>query len=194
MLLFTGMPRSGTGFISKLLTEAGIPCGHESVYGFDKQGTKGEVIKVNFGKQGNWKAESSFMAAPFLEGHDVIHITRNPLRVISSLIENKALKQDDQYTKFVYQNLPTLKNYEGIDKYLHFYIEWNKMIEPHPRHKIEDINKDKEKWLSQFIKPEKIYTNETYNRRTKPNYLNETPESKLKEDFIKTANRYGYII
>jgi tetratricopeptide (TPR) repeat protein len=70
-LVFTGPGRSGTGYISRLLTEAGILCGHEIVFG-------------PYTTSIDWRefdADSSWLAVPWLStlGADVlvVHLTRD---------------------------------------------------------------------------------------------------------------------
>jgi len=192
MKIITGCPRSGTGFMSKLFSYAGIPCGHEQIYGCD----------VGY-RTVNFEAESSWMAMPFLRRHkDIIHITRDPLKVISSLWGMEGLENiEDDYISFVYHHLPDIAEYSGLEKYMYFYTEWNKAIEKHTdnRYKLEDINKDKRKFISQFIEPEEIYVKEDYNgfvsrRKEEPPKLTlkDLPRGKVKRQFKKLSKRYGY--
>ena len=193
MIIITSCPRSGTGFMAKLFTFAGIPCGHEQIYGF------GEGHKVLYPK-----ADSSFMAVPFLKRHkEILHIVREPLKVVSSLWAMKGLELEyvDKYMGFVFDNLPSLHDYEGLERYMHFYIEWNKKIEEHTdnRYRLEDICKDKKGFISQFIEPKAIYEEEDYNSlksRTgqAPTQLKlkDMPKGKIKNEFIKLTKKYGY--
>jgi len=103
--------------MARLLTLAGIPCGHESI--FDWKGVRwaekriaGEVplelsnISTIRLENGTWssvsewlsdvesiQAESSYMAAPFLSvpflrNTSVIHVVRHPIRVVHSFCNN----------------------------------------------------------------------------------------------------------
>lgn len=75
----TGSGRCGTKYMSRLLTSAGAPCGHEQVF--------------NAGGAGAWpddvRADSSWMAATMLDRVDVpvVLLTRHPLAVVRSWVE-----------------------------------------------------------------------------------------------------------
>ncbi len=130
MKIITGTPRCGTNFIASLFTQAGIPMGHECYYGLPYGGTWMETMR----------GEASWLAAPFLERHtDVIHIVRNPIKVISSMKHDKFLDEPfNPYAEFAIRHLPTILDYEGLDRYIHYWIEWNKKINGN-RYKLEDI-------------------------------------------------------
>lgn len=111
--LVTGTGRCGTVYMARLLTQLGIPCGHETF--FDYHGlsmAKGrlngstpfalsEVSTMQFSGQGAqllpvWLpdinkvvADSSYMAAPFIDdplfdATTILHVVRNPVKVINS--------------------------------------------------------------------------------------------------------------
>lgn len=115
--LVTGTGRCGTVGMAKLLTSAGIPCGHESF--FDSKGIHAALTRLNGEKRiklswvstnamepdGSWHptnewvdifavtSESSYFAAPYLdhealEGTKFIHIVRNPVKVVNSFVNS----------------------------------------------------------------------------------------------------------
>jgi hypothetical protein len=72
----TGSGRCGTKWVSTVLTAAGVPCGHEAVYGLDDAGWGGR-----------W-ADSSWMAACHLPvPYPVALLVRHPLAVVRSFVE-----------------------------------------------------------------------------------------------------------
>lgn len=75
----TGCGRSGTRYMSELLTAAGVPCGHEQAYNADGAGLWA------LGRQ----ADSSWMAATMLDWVDVpvVLLVRHPLAVVRSWVE-----------------------------------------------------------------------------------------------------------
>jgi hypothetical protein len=75
----TGSGRCGTKWMSKALTSAGVPCGHESVFGFNP-----EVVWPD-----DLVADSSWMAATRLDEVDVpvLLMVRHPLAVVRSFVE-----------------------------------------------------------------------------------------------------------
>lgn len=103
--LVTGTGRCGTVYMARFLTEIGITCGHEAVFGpkgiddATEKLTKDspQLATSNCSKDGdaswfdsnNVMAESSYMSAPYLdhpllEDTKVIHLIRDPLLVLSS--------------------------------------------------------------------------------------------------------------
>lgn len=81
-ILSTG--RAGSRYIAELLTQAGLPCGHERYYG------------VTDARMGGMLAESSYLALPRVEkGHfsgTCVHQVRDPLAVISSFMNGQMEK------------------------------------------------------------------------------------------------------
>lgn len=213
--LVVGTGRCGTVSMSRLLTQAGVPCGHESI--FDSQGIKKatERLKTNTfaesftSSRDGWKipskieADSSYMAVPFLDfsifkNTKIIHIVRNPFKVISSFIYgvkhfqgNEAVKEWDNFIKF---HLPSIKNFETpIEKAAHFYVQWNKMIKADFIHKIEDDPKNLLEKLSLPI--DNIYTNKANSYDyDKIITLKDIPEGDVKEELIAIALQYGYVV
>lgn len=75
--VIVGSGRCGTGYISAVLTAAGIACGHEAWWNPQDERTAGLV------------GDASWCAVPHLAAFDgtVWHQTRHPLAVIASLAE-----------------------------------------------------------------------------------------------------------
>jgi hypothetical protein len=163
--IVTGTGRCGTLNVAHNLTKAGIHCGHESI--FNVGGIEDARARLNGEKKiyasdistklkdgSIWfdplliKADSTYMAAPFLnsdllEDTIIIHLVRDPLKVISSFVKNLKYFHDlnTDWEKFMCQHLPSIKHYEEpIKRACEYYIQWNKMIAPYAkiRHNIED--------------------------------------------------------
>lgn len=170
-----GCPRSGTGYLSRLLEEAGVKCGHEdvfSIFSFD-------CLFYGLAKPA-YEADSSFLAAPYLgiyknTNTKIIHITRHPLKVISSLMNldffsqerDATYKHHQLFVMHIYTNLPNLQSYKHqIDKCAYFYLEWNNLIEQNKtslditRFKLEDIAESPNNFLGQ-IDDELVITKST---------------------------------
>jgi len=104
--IITGVGRSGTTYLARLLTSMNMPCGHESIFDYSDERTikerllnnqKRVISTVSTQKRTKWidpqeiKADSSYLSAPYLwwpELSDVkiIHVYRNPILVARSLI------------------------------------------------------------------------------------------------------------
>ena len=78
-----GTGRSGTGYMSRLLTACGIPCGHEQVFG-PAQATRAKPVVW-----GKWEADASWLAVPRLPmlGVPVVLVTRHPLPTVRSMVQ-----------------------------------------------------------------------------------------------------------
>lgn len=187
-MIITGCPRSGTGYIAKLFTHAGIPCGHEQKYYNYQSVNLTSHVK-------NPQAESSWLAIPHLHKYkNILHIVREPMKVISSMMNVDFLQEGEM--EFVAEALPDILKLEGIERYVYFWTQWNMLIEKHTdkRYRIEDINKDPRKFITQFIEPKVIYINNHYNTWGKyiVKTIDEIPNGSIKRDFIKRMLKYGY--
>ncbi|MEI8270832.1 MAG: hypothetical protein WCG45_05710 [bacterium] len=160
MYLVVGTGRCGSVYMARLLTSLGIPCSHEAIFNykgldFAKKVLIGEApletsfcsthdILNNEEKLEDWLegeiiAESSYMAAPFLNESflnevKIIHVVRNPFKVISSFTEDVKFFEDGaiykEWKDFVFFHLPELKKIKDpIEMACYFYVTWNRMIE-----------------------------------------------------------------
>jgi hypothetical protein len=183
-----GTGRSGTVFMAKLLTSLGIPCGHETIFQCDGMeynlarlqnspempslsvsmvAKRASINETWFGKNRRIEADSSYMAAPFLDHAcltetKIIHVVRHPLKVINSFVNgfgyfksdshkidavpNGWLYSPGEYHRFMYQYVPELysDSLSPIEKASIYYVKWNEMIEKksvgkeYYLHKLED--------------------------------------------------------
>ncbi|NIQ15395.1 MAG: hypothetical protein GTO02_13665, partial [Candidatus Dadabacteria bacterium] len=152
--IVTGTGRCGTMFMSKLLTSAGIDCGHEVI--FTNEGL--EAAKQNLFLNKETVAESSYMAAPYLNDPilseaTIIHLVRQPMKVINSFVvaycyflsgQASCKKNPYQWTyayppgadpefkfmRFIYSHIPDLcKKMSPVERAALYYIKWNQLIE-----------------------------------------------------------------
>ena len=126
--VIVGTGRCGTGYMSKLLTNAGVPCGHESIYTVDG------IIKPLKTLSG----DSSWLAVPHLSKlkgtkTKVIHIVRDPLKVFRSwlfdqnnIISLKPTKINSPYNDYIRKAYPSIdKQNSQIDKAAVYYMGCN---------------------------------------------------------------------
>jgi len=230
--LVVGLPRSGTTYMARLLASVNVMCGHESI--FTPNGLEEAKNKILYGqristslvsninvlenqKYDDWfdpekiQAESSYMAAPYLNDEciidsKIIHVVRNPLKVISSLYFDLIFfnyDQMDEWKAFVLNHLPELKLIKNeIERACYFYLCWNQMIEKskytkeYLLHKVENqCNQN----LIDFLKiehPKTFFSNTTMNSwkkdRQKDITFNDIPNGTIKKDFIEMSIKYGY--
>lgn len=149
-LVVTGCGRSGTGYMSRLLTDIGVLCGHEYVFNarfIETQTYKPPIV-------GTYIADASWVAAGLLtECEDLLtvkwiwHQTRNPVRVIRSLMGTKQFDRDPpgRYADYVYHHFPEMVDMTPTERCMRYWVVWNKMTERlvsrygYVRYRIEDM-------------------------------------------------------
>lgn len=233
--LITGTGRCGTTYMARLLTSLGYMCGHESIfttYGINAAENKiyfQEPIETSVCSTKNlivnepyedWfdpnsvKAESSYMAAPFLtekflKSTKIIHLVRNPLNVLSSFLYDVKFfdyeeNNMDKYKNFVLKYLPEITSIENhVERACYYYICWNQMIEKskytkkYLLHKVENQCNDE---LCDFLgiaMPDNFFSDSSMNswKRDRENNLtlDDIPNGLIKQDFIKLMSNYGYL-
>lgn len=134
-LLVVGCPRSGTGWAARVLTAAGVPCGHEARFhrnriGLDRVGLN--RVRALVGPR--LVAESSWLAVPALDhlgDRAVVHAVRHPLGVVASLLGIDFFRDPDQapWRRVVEDHLP-LTGDPLVDG-MRFWTAWNRRVEPH---------------------------------------------------------------
>lgn len=140
--LITGTGRSGTVYLSRLLTSLDIPCGHECIFNnkdnfldrllYPEKRELSLCSRMNFLNNTEiscWVdpsktiAESSYLMVPYLnidELKDIplIHVVRNPFKVISSFVLDlnyfspESEIGDEDWQAKIYNFLPELKDIE----------------------------------------------------------------------------------
>lgn len=113
-------PRSGTGYVAQVVNAAGVPCGHESVFGLD-----------GYGDWGTLRCDVSWLAAPLLpaESVRVAHQIRNPLRVVRSLV---GIRWGSSFREFAERNLPELAAAQSPTEWaVRLWCGWVEMCERH---------------------------------------------------------------
>ncbi|MFW5847918.1 MAG: hypothetical protein ACOCVF_03280 [bacterium] len=196
--VITGTGRCGTGYISKLLTEYGINCGHEAIFSYNG-------VRNKFGYTG----DASWLAAPYLQKYNgiVIHQVRHPLRVINSLLGIKFFDNSakNPYSKFAKHYCKTTN--DVLKDTMKFYILWNRMCEENAifRYQVEKIDKSFPQIIQTIIPNHKYDSKKAYNvlqntskkinTRNKEKYkLKDLPDGNLKSELVRLAADYGYIL
>lgn len=114
----TGTGRCGTGATARLLTDAGIRCGHEEV--FTKHGVRRHVGPVG---------DSSYLAVPHLDGFPgvVVHQVRQPLAVVRSLVGTGFMARRDLWTAPVLPLVDVVGDL--VEDTMAYVVTWNERIE-----------------------------------------------------------------
>jgi hypothetical protein len=118
-----------------VLSAAGVPCGHESVYG------------PAGGDWGGWRADASWLGAARLPlpGVRVAHQVRDPIAVVGSLLGSSWLSGrpgSDPYRAVAHRAVPGLAAAgSDIEAALLFWCEWTELIDRHAeaRWRVEDV-------------------------------------------------------
>ena len=199
--LITGTGRCGTGYMAQVLRSAGIKCGHEDVFGLGGLEYARQVM-------GDWEAESSWLAAPFLddpllEEVTVVHLVRDPKKVIDSWLGLGYLQGDSPvYHAWMCAHLPWLLSWADPEhRAAAIYIGWNKMIKDKTHatifHRVEDDPVVLLDRLQIDYRGKKLFSDKTYNtrrpRREADVTLQALPDS-LREALREMQHGYGYHI
>lgn len=210
-LIVVGTPRSGTVYMSKVLTELGIPCGHETIFnenGLNEDRNSWKLSSLSLETTGSWVdpqkivADSSYFAVPFLNQLKCkkIHVIRNPLKVVRSLTYGinyfSTSTPSNKWESFIYNYLPELnKTMSQLERSCLFYLRWNKMIKADFVYKLEDDLNLLTNYLNIPFKELKISnkTNTfTYEKVRKPLFLEEIPNGEIKNLFINYCLELNY--
>jgi hypothetical protein len=226
--LVTGTARSGTVFMARLLTSVGVPCAHEAVFGYDglqmaKRRLLGEKpIEPSWVSQsrmdkGQWEelerwmpdahqivAESSYMAAPFLadaclSGVRVIHVVRDPIKVVNSLCNYldyfRSPTPQNRYEEFVYERLPELAGDMGhYDRAALYWARWNRMVvAPALFHRVEDGPDPVLAFLGVTGTPFADTAVNSFKKPTSERFtINKIKSKAVMDEFLSLGVEYGY--
>ena len=128
-LVFTGTGACATGAYAQYVSQAGIACGHEKIFGpfgYTK-------ALENLAKENCLSAESSWLAAPYLDREEfgdavIVHLVRHPAKVIGTM--SRVRVGGGRYWLFAAVWEPTLLEYgHSWDGFAYRYVFWNRMIE-----------------------------------------------------------------
>ena len=204
-----GTGRSGTGFMSKLLTNNGIKCGHESIFGVtcDLNIYKKKMYNTDL------NADSSWLSVPFIDEitklNDCIkfiHVVRDPIKVIKSFIE-LDLFNDNNFSSSPYVTLinhySNLDYTSQIDRVISYYVTWFKKIEGSDINKIvinlENIDYGNlSNFLGVTINPLNEKVNTKVGKKSKiiieSELIKEVKDSPLYSELYEISKKYGYEI
>ena|GEM_PF-999598 len=136
--VIVGTPRSATAYTSELLSNLGLACGHEKYFKFEQSWQ-------NFLDDDRIHGDATWLARPFLQKFPpnvrILHQTRDPVKVINSLLQIQFLDLDEnetpmrtgarlRFTQFAYQHCPELSRHSTtLERTIWFYYYWNKAID-----------------------------------------------------------------
>ena len=228
--LITGTGRCGTVYFARFLTHLKIYCGHEAIFDYTgleeaKKKLAGELVlntsncslfnEVKKQETKDWfdsrnlSAESSYMAAPFLgesilNDVTVIHLIRNPFKVLSSWVLDMKIFSDQppdnfkKYKNFILEHVPKInKEKTEIERACRYIIEWNKLIELCQQRrvliKIEDYPYNKFLNIHSGIDRRNLFPNilvNSWNEREYDLSLYDIPKGNTRTEFLQFAKNF----
>jgi hypothetical protein len=226
--LIVGTGRCGTVHMSRLLTSLDIMCGHESVFNYRGinyarlvlQGIEpcklSLISKINMKQYDNWfdsntiKADSSLYGVPFLDekilkNTKILHLVRNPIKVVSSFFLDSDIFSNLNfgkcpYRKFIFDSLPELFAIKNlIERCVYYFNTWNNKILK-KKLMIHQVENGLDENLCNFlcIKKPQIYFDDKKTNTWKKNNnmikISDIPDGELKKEFLILSEKLGYNI
>jgi len=216
--IIAGCARSGTKYISVVLSKLGIPCSHEAYTTDGKKGKWQHKAKV-MQKLCYW-GDASWMIAPnihkFLSNTIVFHQLRNPVHVIRSMMGYHMLGTGrgkyNGRTKYANYALTagSIGNGKEIRQCMDYWLHWNDMIRQQLddwpltfQYKVEDLTSNRLRYIASLLGKTatfnecdevlKAVSKSTHHRRrAKKVCWSSLPEGMSKDLLKKEANWYGY--
>jgi len=253
--LVTATARSGTARMARVLTEVGIPCGHECIFGLGghamaeirldllgrgeastREYSASEYIQRNYSTdittsscstlkvygnatiEANYLpdplkiiADSSFMSAPslstpLLEQTKIIHLLRNPVKVINSMVNYcgffvRPLPQipSNPFSEYVKEYLKGINRLNPFEIASLHWISWNKMITDSGRvsytHRIEDPLEPLLEFLGKKehkVKQDNLFNTQMYGKFGRPLFRLGFIKEEIAVQLSTCASTFGY--
>jgi len=214
--VITGCGMSGTMGMSQLLNNAGIRTAFEEFFDagcmLEDMGTR----YVSWLSQTETAGEVSSLAAPVLpflqhESNDIaiIHVVRNPVAVLSSLMWQHHGVQNAWWSKYIKFNrrwMPQAAyDEEPLSFYMKYWLAWNEHVEPHAAYmtRIEDVRGGsamqdilsiiESPWNDRARNSLASYDTQ-YNHKPRDTSVSwrRIPDGQLKSLVLRKAMQYGY--
>lgn len=161
-----GCSRSGTTYMAKLLSELGLPCGHERIFNIWRVYGIGDLTDpmTAFFETESKQGDASFLSIPYLdqlpEGTVVLHQVRNPLEVIRSHMGIRFFADPYVPSMYLANEHPQIMDFfrthapqivhanTEIERCMRYWYYWNRMAErtedssgfTYMRYRIEDVD------------------------------------------------------
>ena len=182
-LLVTGTGRCGTGYVSKLLTASGIPCGHEEVY-----------TPLGIQNRPELVADASWCAVPFLKDFQgrIVHLVRHPLAVIRSFLGIRFFTHDlaSPHRRFAARHFR--RSPDPVTNAMRWWITLNSRTEAYAdvRIRVEDLPGALPELVGHPIEPGPEPDRQTNHRRQAQ--IQALPAGLLRTKVQRMGRRYGY--
>jgi hypothetical protein len=140
-------PRSGTAYISQVLSSLGLECGHERFFGVSCMSFGKEVCNPTkreyWTRRNNALGDSSWLVVPHLaclpKEAKIIHIVRDPIASLNSMIHTDHFRWDinddhwtRKYAQYIFKELGQVAwPDDQLGRAQLFYVQWHKLILEH---------------------------------------------------------------
>ena len=194
----TGTGRSGTGFISQVFTNAGMPCGHEKVFNPYETRAAG------------YMGDASWMAVPYLSelrsSTVVFHQMRHPLKVVRSLCGDSSLTahRNNPYRVFKERHCDYLTFENTVMDAMRYVVDWTWRIERRRTlwWRVEDFDAANLEAAATVLRQPLDSRVAEYALNVPPWYRNkhvatdlgwdDLPDGPEKDDLVDLTGEYGY--
>lgn len=127
----TGCGRSGTQYVARLLTAAGIYCGHESTF----NAWPGDQPPLRW-RDSPMVGDSSYVAAPWVGALSrellVVHLLRAPLdQIRSSVGVGHVHGHGKPWVEFIGRQVDLTPYRQPAVRAAAYWLRWNQLVEPH---------------------------------------------------------------
>lgn len=191
--VIVGTGHHGSGYLTAVLREAGIHCGHETYYGFHHPPREVPV-------------DSSWVATGHLEGYEGIvwHQVRDPLKVVTSFADTLMHHSANKYGQWR-RKLTRPFVADPVINAMATYVDINSMAEQYAskRWKVEEFNsallielaEELEASVSPYVAELAIRAvSKKTNQHTRAMTMDwkDLPDVPVKAELLDMAARYGY--
>jgi hypothetical protein len=211
-IIITGCGRSGTAYMSQLFNNMGLECKHENHFNPKNLNNNYTILDCH---------ESSWLAAPHLlkmspVRYSILHIVREPFKQINSLKARFFFEVPSEYNGFAMELLSLFYSGSFIEKYIKYYIYWNKLVEIvedfgyiYKRMKIESIGEleplqsffrksgieiDKSVIMDAIKETPRDINKNTIKDTREPLTIDDIESSELRDKLLAISVKYGYNI
>lgn len=127
----TGCGRSGTQYVARLLTAAGLDCGHEAVF----NAWPGDRPPRRW-RESELDGDSSYVAAPWVgelaRELTVVHLLRAPLdHIRSSVGVGHVHGRRRPWVEFIGRHIDLASYPDPAERAAAYWLQWNRLVEPH---------------------------------------------------------------
>lgn len=137
MLVITGAQRSGTRYLAKVLSAAGLPATHElgDPFGSPKNAPDPRTTPPT------GPIEVSWLAAWFQTDAYIVHLVRHPLDAIASSAHRRTFTKPRPYGWWAMEKMSQIALYDEPARSARYWLGWTDLVEEqaHERLRLEDV-------------------------------------------------------